>query len=104
MLFTTVWFILLFTFTDTLDGKEISPTARQFLQNWKASKEAQKKRREELEQLGGAGDTVDRPPVQPYSIGNRVPPFSIGKHSAHKYVLNKCGVLCGSPAVLNRAC
>ena len=67
--FTMIYIIWLFSFTDTLDGKEISPTARQFLQNWKASKEAQKKRIEELEQIGGAGDTVDRPPVQPYSIG-----------------------------------
>ena len=82
-----VCFILPFLFTDTLDGKEISPTARQFLQNWNASKEAQKKRREELEQLGGTGDTVERPPVQPYSIG---------KHSAYNCVLCKCLITCSS--------
>ena len=106
MLFTTVWFILLFPFTDTLDGKEISPTARQFLQNWKASKEAQKKRREELEQLGGAGDTVDRPPVQPYSIGNCVQPSvpywtNVECHWIPKQFSIQCGVLCWSPAVQN---
>ena len=38
-----------------LDGKEISPTSRQFLQNWQASKAAQKKRRDDLE-LNGAGE------------------------------------------------
>lgn len=59
---------------DILDGKEISDTARQFLQNWKASKDAQKKRREEVEQLMGGGDVGQHPahpPHQPYSVGKR---------------------------------
>lgn len=41
--------------TAMLDGKEISATARQFLQNWKASKDAQKKRRSDM-LLDGSGD------------------------------------------------
>ncbi|KAF6020576.1 PPP1R42 [Bugula neritina] len=40
---------------DVFDGKEVSPTARQFLQNWKASKDAQKKRRELEQEMGGSG-------------------------------------------------
>ena len=32
--------------TEVLDGKEITPTARQFLQNWQASREAARKRQE----------------------------------------------------------
>jgi hypothetical protein len=30
--------------TEVLDGKEINPTARQFLVNWKATKDARKKK------------------------------------------------------------
>lgn len=33
---------------DTLDGKEISETAKQFLRNWHANRETQKKRKEEI--------------------------------------------------------
>ncbi|XP_067949897.1 protein phosphatase 1 regulatory subunit 42-like isoform X2 [Watersipora subatra] len=40
---------------DILDGKEISPTSRKFLQNWNASKAAQKKKKEELV-LNNPGD------------------------------------------------
>ncbi|ESO92506.1 hypothetical protein LOTGIDRAFT_120476 [Lottia gigantea] len=35
-----------------LDGKEITDTSRQFLQNWQATKEAQKKKKEEMNKNG----------------------------------------------------
>jgi len=38
-----------------LDSKEISDTSRQFLQNWKASKDAQKKRKEDMDRFA-SGD------------------------------------------------
>lgn len=54
--------------TGILDGKEISATSRKFLQNWQASKEAQKKKKEEMD-VSGTGD----PEIQnPYSLGERV--------------------------------
>ena len=37
---------------DTLDGKQISETAKQFLRNWHANKETQKKKKEDILRRG----------------------------------------------------
>lgn len=41
---------------EIFDGKEITETSRQFLRNWHASKEVQKKKREEIFRRGTIGD------------------------------------------------
>lgn len=51
--------VLIFLFPEILDGKEISETSRQFLRNWHASKEVQKKKREEIYRKGNVGDFLD---------------------------------------------
>lgn len=49
--------ILFFIFIiEIFDGKEITETSRQFLRNWHASKEVQKKKREEIFRKGTIGD------------------------------------------------
>lgn len=54
---------------DTLDGKQISETAKQFLQNWHANKETQKKKKEDILRRGNFiqdfdVSTSDLPPVR----------------------------------------
>ncbi|KAL5016480.1 hypothetical protein ScPMuIL_006069 [Solemya velum] len=44
---------------EVLDGKEISETSRQFLKNWQASKDCQKRKREEIIRKGALGDYSD---------------------------------------------
>jgi len=72
---------------NTLDGKEISATARQFLQNWKASKEAQKKRREELEMMGGGDVPAPPPPQSSYSLGSADPSGRSHLNKISSYVM-----------------
>ena len=43
---------LLYIYSEILDGKEITETSRQFLRNWHASKETQKKRHDEFIRQG----------------------------------------------------
>lgn len=38
--------------TDTLDGKQISETAKQFLKNWHANKETQKQKKADVLRRG----------------------------------------------------
>lgn len=54
---------------EILDGKEITETSRQFLRNWHASKEVQKKKREEIFRKGTFGEfppegNKELPPVK----------------------------------------
>lgn len=56
---------------DTLDGKEISETAKQFLKNWHANKETQRQKRADILRRGrtfiddyAVGDRGDLPPVR----------------------------------------
>ncbi|VDH98467.1 protein phosphatase 1 regulatory subunit 42-like isoform X1 [Mytilus galloprovincialis] len=60
--------IVMASHLEILDGKEISETSRQFLRNWHASKEVQKKKREEIYRKGNVGDFLDGnkelPPVK----------------------------------------
>ena len=42
----------MYCISDTLDGKQISETAKQFLRNWHANKETQKKRKEDIIRRG----------------------------------------------------
>ncbi|XP_060581543.1 protein phosphatase 1 regulatory subunit 42-like isoform X3 [Ruditapes philippinarum] len=56
---------------ETLDGKQISETAKQFLKNWHANKETQRQKRADLIRRGttfiddfAVGDSGDLPPVR----------------------------------------
>ncbi|XP_045159126.1 protein phosphatase 1 regulatory subunit 42-like isoform X14 [Mercenaria mercenaria] len=56
---------------DTLDGKQISETAKQFLKNWHANKETQRQKRADLIRRGtsfiddyAVGESGDLPPVR----------------------------------------
>ena len=42
----------MFVFIDTLDGKQISETAKQFLRNWHANKETQKRKKDHIIRRG----------------------------------------------------
>lgn len=46
--------IIYYNIVDTLDGKQISETAKQFLKNWHANKETQKQKRAEVLRRGGS--------------------------------------------------
>lgn len=60
--------IVMATHLEILDGKDITETSRQFLRNWHASKEVQKKKRDEIYRRGTIGDfqegNKELPPVK----------------------------------------
>ncbi|XP_064625733.1 protein phosphatase 1 regulatory subunit 42-like isoform X2 [Lineus longissimus] len=61
---------------EVLDGKEINPTARQFLVNWKATKDAQKKKslsRQNTILSETNGETKDLPPLSGYAHKRQAP-------------------------------
>ena len=77
-----VYYILKLCSSESLDGKEVTETSRQFLKNWQANKEAQKKKR----QSGGSRQTSGQKKWQ-YNRDTSIKPVFLMAIGMYKFTL-----------------